>query len=162
MVVTPTVEFFTIPASSADQPNQRFVHSITEQILPVLNTGDFFATLPLGNIYCKVLGIMEAPNAQVTPNTINTVSILYAQSVRPYYEQYSNHILRNKWWYGFCPPDGHVWFDFTMGDGQPVNDDPRDFLNSSQQTDLKLNPNLASIVGSQQLRLVLDQLAPIS
>jgi hypothetical protein len=162
MVVTPTVEFFTIPPSSGDQPNQRFVATTLEEIVTVQNTGDFFWTAPLGNIYTKIIAVNEIPNAQINVNTINTLSILYAQAVRPYYETYYNHLIRNKFRYGFVLPDGAICFDFTGGSGGPPQWDPRDFLNSSQQTDLKLVQNLASITAGQQLRVIKRQLAPIS
>ena len=162
MVATANVEFYTIPPSGVDFPNQVFVSTLTEQILPVLNTGDWTATIPLGNIYTKILGVNEIPNAQINPNTINNISIFYAQAVRPYYETYYNHLVRNKFRYGFVLPDGAFCYDFTGGAGGPPQWDPRDFMNSSRQTDLKLDINYASITAGQQVRLLLRQLAPIS
>jgi hypothetical protein len=162
MVATANVEFYTIPPSGVDFPNQVFVSSLTEQILPVLNTGDWTATIPLGNIYTKILGVNELPNAQINDNTINNISIFYAQAVRPYYETYYNHLVRNKFRYGFVVPDGMFCYDFTGGAGGPPQWDPRDFMNSSRQTDLKLDINYASITAGQQVRLILRQLAPIS
>jgi hypothetical protein len=162
MTVTGDVEFFTIPPGSMDRPNQRFVCTLLEETFPYQNTGDVQWPAPLGNIYTQLIGMHEAPNAQVVPTTINNFSILYAQAVRPYYETMLGHALRNKWWYGLCLPDGCVNYDFTLGVGDPGNYDPRDFLNSSQQTDLKLVTNVSSVVAGQQLRVIKRQLAPIS
>ena len=159
--VTPTVEFFSIPPG-ANQPNLAWVHTITEEIFPLTTTGDIIYRPPIGNVYMSLSGIIENSGAQLPPANINQVSLAYAQSVRPYYEPYLNHLARNKWNYGLTMPDGAFSFDFSLGSGDPGSDEPRDFLNSSQQTDLQILINATGFTPvNGQIRVIREQLASI-
>lgn len=159
--VTPTVEFFSIPPT-ADQPNLNWVHSIQEEQFPLTNIGDTIYRPTLGNVYMSIAGIVENAGAQLAPANINTISLSYAQSVRSYYEPYPNHLARLKDYYGITLPDGSFAMDLTMGGGDPGIDDPRDFLNSSMQTDLQVIVNTSGFTPTNAiLRVVKEQLAAI-
>ena len=163
VTVTPTVEFFSIPPSSMDYPDLRFVHTTLEEIAPVSNTGDFYYRPTVGNIFLRFTGQLENNGAQMAPSQINTVRMGYgSQTVIPYNEAYTNHVWRNRAFLGVTPLDGSIIYDFTDGFGVPGVGDPRDFLDSSQQTDLAIIPNLSGSLTNAQLRMVKEQLLLIA
>jgi hypothetical protein len=160
---TPMTEYFSLPQmNNAAGPNLQYVHSLYEEFFPFNNNGDVIYRPTPGNIFLSLSGIIENNGAQVATANINTLKVQYAQAVAPYYEQYVNALFKWKLDYGFVPPDGYFDYDFALGSGVPGFLDPRDWLDTSQQTDLQFTPNVSGLtLVNAQLRVVREQLARI-
>ena len=156
------VESFTVPDDSQSQPNQRWYKTVQEDIFPFTVNGDIIYRPVVGNIYTSIAGIVENNGAQISPNNINTVTLRYAQSVNVYSEAILTNLLRCKSRWGIIPPDGMFRFDMNLGSGIPGLYDPRDFFNSSQQSDVAVITNISGLtpVGAQ-IRFIKEQLAMI-
>lgn len=156
--VQPTIEYFSVPASPADQPNQSWVHQVVETIVPIANSGDVTVNLDPGPVYTKLVGILENNGAQMSPSQINYIKLVYASNIAPYYEPYANHLIRHKHFYGQYLPDGAFALDLTLGSGLPDIDDPRDYFDSSRMSAFKLVVNVSGSLTNAQLRLIQERL----
>lgn len=156
------VESYTVPDDSQSQPNRRFVKLVQEDLFPFTTNGDQIYRPLTGNLYTSIAGIVENNGAQVSPANINTVALRFAQSVNVYNEAMQTNIARTKEHWGYTPPDGMFRFDMQLGSGYPHLYDPRDFFNSSQQTDVAVITNISGLtpVGAQ-IRFIKEQLAMI-
>ena len=160
--VYPQIEFYLVPGDSAAQPVLSYVHSLYEEYFPFTTVGDIIYRPTPGNIYMSLSGIVENNGAQVAPTNINTVKVVYAQGVSPFYEQYLNNIQRLKRTIGITPPDGYFSYSFDYGNSDPTQADPRDWLNTAAQTDLQFVINVTGITpASAQLRCIREQLSRI-
>jgi len=159
----PNVEFFTIPpAESMALPNLKYVHVTQETLYPFTSNGEVIVRPPIGNVYLSASGIMENNGAQIAPTNIGNLQIAYAQTVLPYNETYQQHIAGIKSSYNFTPPDGSFMYDWYNGIGVPAIYEPRDFMNTAQQTDFQMKFNFTGLTpSSAQIRLITEQLAAV-
>ena len=160
--ITPQIEFYLVPADAAAQPNLSFIHSWYEEFFPFTTVGDIVYRPTPGNSFVSLSGIAENNGAQIANTNINTVKLVYAQGVAPFYEDYTTACGRFKRLVGQMPPDGYFTYTFDAGSGNTTELDPRDFLNSANQTDLQFIPNITGITpSSAQLRCVREQLSRV-
>jgi hypothetical protein len=156
-------EFFSVPNSNGTMaPNLSFVHTLLEDVLPFSNVGDVIYSPVRGQIYTAILGQVENAGAPVSQANINNVRLIYAQNVNPYFESYPHHVIRNFYDKGIWLPDGMFFYDFANGYGVPEIYEPRDFMNTSQQTDFRVITNITGISpSSAQIRFVKEQLGVV-
>jgi hypothetical protein len=138
--VTLATEYYSIPASG-ELPNLNFVNTIIEDDFPFSNTGDITYQPVRGEVYTGLLARLESNSLPVPNADINSTRILYAQNINPYYETYPHHVITSFDHTGVWLPDGTIWYDWGDGYGIPEITEPRDFMNTSQETDFRLIVN---------------------
>jgi hypothetical protein len=149
-------EFYSIPASG-ELPNLNFVSTIIEDDFPFSNTGDITYQPVRGEVYTGILCRLESNNAAVPNADINSTRVLYAQNINPYYETYAHHAMMNFDHSGVWLPDGTVWYDWGDGYGVPEIIEPRDFMNTSQQTDFRLIVNATGFTPTNAIMRVVKR-----
>lgn len=166
LTIRPSAEYFTVPPWSGSQPDLRFTHAVWEDVQPILTVGAETVYRPLaGPVYLRVIGIVENNGLPVPYGSITNVKFRHSTSETPYNETYDQHLARCKRAYGFTLPDGMFVYDFTLGYGVPGIVEPRDFVDTSQLTDVQIGVTLSStltLAGTSQIRFIREFLAPVS
>lgn len=156
------IESYTVPDDTGSQPNRRFVKLVQEDLFPYTTNGDQIYRPLTGNLYTSIMGLVENNGAQVPSSNIGVVALRFAQSVYVYNEDILTNIARFREHWGYTPPDGLFAFDMQQGAGIPRIYDPRDWLNTSQQTDTAVIVNLSGLTPvNAQIRYIKEQLALI-
>lgn len=166
LTVRPSAEFFQVPPYSGSQPDQRFTHAIWEDTQQIQTVGSEFVYKPIpGPVYLRIILVVENNGLPVSYGNIQQVVFRHSMDNTPYRETYDQHLTRMKRAYGFTLPDGVIVYDFSLGYGIPGIVEPRDFVDTSQLTDvaigITLNPSLV-LAGTAQVRVIREFLAPMN
>jgi hypothetical protein len=154
------VEYFDIPADSQSQPERRWLHNIFEDVQTnVTANSDIIYKPSPGPVYLRIVGMVEAGGVPVGYGTITKLQFRYGQSNYVYTETYDQHINRMFWKYGIVLPDGMFVYDYTLGYGQAGIVEPRDFMDTSQFTDVQIAVSVGALGSSPQVRYVKEFLA---
>jgi hypothetical protein len=143
--VSTAVEFFSVDDANPVLPNLGYVRTLIEEIYPFASTGDIVYQPPRGNVYIG-LGLQFVNNGSAIPNAnINSCRIVYAGNVTPYQENYLTRAMINFNYTGIWDADGYIHYDFADGYGVPEIVETRDFMDTNQQTDFRIIPNVTGI-----------------
>lgn len=155
--LTPYVEFFTIPASSADYPDLRRIHTFTEtgpQTIPA--AGDQDVVLQRGNTLMRVAHVVwiggAAATTQVTARQLrfNSNEIPYQVSAQ------LDAVLQRKRHVRDLPDGVYTWDLYSTGT-------PRDAVNTLNLNEIVSRLSISAIAaGVNDIRTVTEQLIQLT
>jgi hypothetical protein len=164
ITATPEIEIFHLPEDFGDDPDLGYARNIIEETQPINATGDLVYTAPLGNIYNKIIHILEngATLAPIDISKVNQLTMSYAQTQVAYRMQPDIHLFRQRQRYGLDLPPGVYVHDLGIPDDLPEFPGPRDWIDTGFITDFKSTINLDSSLSLSggNMRTIRDQLSP--
>jgi hypothetical protein len=167
--VRASMEFYSVPADPAAQPDTTFIHRVIQEQVPLTTLGEQVYRVPVNGVIIRVFQIMlnnAAPFAFFTtannPTTpaIGNIQVQYAASQKPEIEDFRTYVARNRYFYGQDYPDGVILHEFGLGGGSvEVGTHGRDLYDTSQLTEFSLITNVtAGTLTNANIRYVREEL----
>lgn len=160
ITATPTIESYSIPASTEAIPDLSVLKLTTEQNFPIVSTGaPFIIKLPVGLTYRKIiLNFETTAGAAMTDAQIGNISIIFNQADIPYVINAGLlRELNNKQFRGALQP-GMVAFDYSY-QGLANLGGARDYIDTERLTEFWIQSN-PSVLGN--LQVVVETLARLA
>lgn len=153
-------EHFVLPQNAnVEPPNLSVAHKIIETLQSIPNVGDNRYKPLIGPTYMRHFLQLENDGAALGAGAGNTAIgntyYRFAGTVYLVNETYTSHVQRAKSYLGETLPDGSIYYDQSDGLGIEGIVDTRDFINTSQQTNVEIGMNINPItLTSAQIRAV--------
>lgn len=160
-------EIYAVPANRQSYPDLSMVMTTQEQLSPINNVGQFQYFPLLGNTYIdwimqfeNNMGGSNADYARMVPASFSQLQLIYSQTQQVYSYSPSIMLMRIREMLGGIDlPDGVFWWGLGDGFGLPEVGSPRDAIDTSQLTDLRLITTLQNVtLSSAQVRVIARQL----
>jgi len=156
--LTPFVEFFTIPASPADYPDLRRIHTWTEQgPQNIVANGDQDVVLQRGNTLMRVAHVIWT-NSAADGTNVSGRQLRFNSNEIPYQVSRSFDASQQRKRYVRDLPDGvYVWDLYNTGT-------PRDAINTLNLNEITSRSTLAgaTIAGTSDIRTLTEQLIQLT
>lgn len=160
--VNSVMEIYNVPDDRRNYPNINEVQLLREELVPIVNVGDFQYRPALGNTYLDHIMQFENNGARMLPANFSQFGVTYAQTqnayrVQPQFMEYrTRRLLGNQ-----DLPDGVYWWPWDCGFGIPEINTTRDVFDTSRITDMQLTTGIAPTVTltNAQVRVISRQLA---
>lgn len=159
-----TIEYFDVPASTADYPVQSVVHQVIEEQTTINSTGQNTFKIPRGNVYTRIVNLIEI-NGTASTEDITRMALKYNVSAEPYSIDTKDQLYLQENRYGRSLPDGVLAWDF-FHQGIPNMGTNRDFVDSSEITEFDqiFDVDSSATLGANNNRLCIikDMLVEVS
>jgi len=156
--LTPFVEFFTIPASPADYPDLRRIHTWSEQgPQAIVGNGDQDVTLQRGNTLQRVAHIVWT-NSAADGTNVSGRELRFNSNEIPYkVSRTLDAVLQRKRMVRDLPDGVYVWDLWNTGT-------PRDAINTLNLNEIVSRLTLAgaTIAGTSDIRTLTEQLIQLT
>lgn len=156
--LTPFIEFFTIPASPADYPDLRRIHTWTEfGPQNIVANGDQDVVLPRGNTLMRVVHLVWTNSAPDGTN-VTARQLRFNSNEIPYQtSRQLDAVLQRKRYVRDLPDGVYVWDLWNTGT-------PRDAINTLNLNEIvsRLTLSGATIAGTSDIRTLTEQLIALT
>jgi len=148
--IQPIIETFSIPGVEYAEPDLSVIKLVHSRIETIAAAGVKHITLPVGNMYRKLLiWIKDSSGGETDADLSTNFDLTFNVADKPYSIPHRVLAEMNQQAYGKILPAGLFVFDFASNSGVPNFGTARDYLNTAKLTDFGLEFTAAA-AGSVQ------------